>query len=217
MSKPDERPTLDDVLDTYLAAVDEPDLASAQEWGRRFPEHAEAIRDFVTSWKLAASLPANPRSAQIDAASFVQLGMAVVAGVLRREQEKDHAVPPSLPIKNLLTEAKERGLTPADLAIKLGMSVPLVAKLSRRLIDPASIPRELIEATAKLLGRVADEIEFYLEQPPTFAAGAFHRAAGKPTVAGREDFFRAVQSDPVIIDEHRTRWLSLAASGKPSP
>jgi hypothetical protein len=80
---------VDDVLDAYLEAVEVPSHDSARAWGRRFPEHAEAIRDFVTSWKLAARLPADPRAAPIDATTFQQLGMDVVDGVLRREQEKD--------------------------------------------------------------------------------------------------------------------------------
>lgn len=217
MSKPDERPTLDDVLDTYLASMEEPNLETAKEWGRRFPQHAEAIRDFVTSWRLAASLPADPRSAPIDAATFVQQGMLVVEGVFRREQEKDGSASLSLPIESLFAEARVRGLAPADLVTGLGMSIPLVAKLNRRLIDPASIPNELIEAVAQLLGRESEAITFYLEQPPTIAVGAFHRASGKPTIAGRENFFRAVRSDPAITDEHRARWLLLLPSEKPQP
>ncbi len=91
MSKPHKRPTLEDVLDTYLAAVDEPDLDSAREWGRRFPEHAEAILDFARSWMRATTLPADPRAAPMDAASLGRLGMTVVAEVFRAEQEKDRA------------------------------------------------------------------------------------------------------------------------------
>lgn len=214
MSKPEERPALDDVLNTYLAAVDEPDLDSAREWGRRFPEHAEAIRDFVTSWKLAATLPADPHAPPIDSEAFVQRGMAVVAGVFRREQEKDRAVSPPPPIENLLAEAKARGMMPPELAAQLSVSVPLLAKLSRRLIEPASIPRQLVEAAAMLLGRAADAIASYFEQPPTIAAGAFHRASKKPTVASREDFFAAVRSDPAITKERRDHWLSLDPHGK---
>lgn len=217
MSKPEERPALDDVLDTYLAAVEEPDLDSARDWGRRFPEHADAIRDFVMSWKLAATLPPDPRAAPSDEEAFLQRGMAVVAGVLLREQEKDLAASALPPIENLLTEAKARGMTPPELAAKLSLSVPLVAKLSRRLIEPASIPRQLVEAIAGLLGRASDAIASYFELQSTIAAGAFHRASKKPTVAHREDFFAAVQSDPAITKEHRARWLSSAPDGKPRP
>ncbi|WP_437795480.1 hypothetical protein [Sorangium sp. So ce693] len=217
MSKANERPALEDVLDTYLVAVEEPDLDSAREWGRRFPEHAEAIRDFVTSWRLAARLPANPSAAPIDTATFVQRGMTVVAGVLRGEQEKDLAAVTRPPIESLLVEAKARGISTADLAAKLGLSVTLLAKLNRRLLDHASIPRELIQAIAVTLARSADAVALYFAQPPTFAAGAFHRAAGKPAIADREDFFGAVRSDLALTDEHRARWLSLSPGGKPLP
>ena len=217
MSEPNKRPTLDDMLDTYLAAVEEPDLDSAREWGGRFPEHANAILDFVTSWKLAASLPADPRAATIDAVTFVQQSMTIVVGVLRREQEKDLAAVPQPLIESLLADAKARGMTTGDLAARLGLSIPLVSKLNRRLIDLASIPHELTEAIAATLGRTADAVDLYLAQSPTLTAGTFHRAAGKPTIAGKEDFFGAVRSDPALSDEHRARWLSLAHGGRPRP
>lgn len=216
MSEPNKQPTLDDMLDTYLAAVEEPNLDSAREWGRRFPEHADAILDFVTSWELAASLPVDPRADPIDAVMFVQRGMTVVAGVLRREQEKDLAAAPQL-IESLLANAKARGMTTGDLAARLGLSIPLVAKLNRRLIDLVSIPHELIEAIAAALGRTADAVDLYLAQSPALAAGTFHRAAGKPAIAGREDFFGAVRSDPALSNEHRAHWLSLAPEGRSRP
>jgi len=217
MSKPDERPALEDVLDAYLATVEEPELDSAREWAERFPEYAKDIRDFVTSWRLAARLPPDPRAVPIDAATFVQQGMAVVMAVFRSEQEKDRAVFPPGPIESLYAEAQAHSITPVDLAARLDVSLPLVAKLNRRLIDPASIPRELIEAIAATLERVADAVRAYLVRTPTLATGAFHRAATKPAIAGRENFFAAVRADSALTDEQRARWLALAPRGKRSP
>ena len=76
MTKSAKGPALDDVLDTYLAAVEEPNLDSAREWGQRFPEHSGAIRDFAASWMLAACLPADPRS--LSDVAFSEMGKAVV-------------------------------------------------------------------------------------------------------------------------------------------
>ena len=152
----------------------------------------------------------------MDAATFLQLGMAVVAGVFRAEQEKDRAAASERPIESLVAEAKARGMMPGELAARLGASVPLLGKLNRRLLHPASIPGELVADLATTLGRREEAIALYLARPSTLSAGGFHRAKDKPAIADREDFFEAVRSDPALSEEHRVRWLSLAPRGKAS-
>lgn len=217
MSEPEGHPTLEEVLDTYLAAVEEPDVNSAREWGRRFPEHARALRDFAVTWKLAAILPVDPHTTPLDAAAFGERGRAVAEEALRRAQEMDEAETAEPPIETLAAAAKARGLAPSELAARLSLSVPLFAKLNRRLIEPTSIPRELIEDLAAALGQAPGTIARYLAQPSTLAQGAFHRAEGKPGIVAREDFTSAVRADPALSDDQRARWLLLASPGTPSP
>lgn len=214
MNRPDEQPTLEDVLDTYLTAVEEPDLRSAREWRQRFPQYAEAIQDFVVSWKLATGLPANPHVRQPETAAFLERGRSLIADVFRRLQEEEQTATTGPSIDTLLSAAKARGIGPGDLAVKLDVSIPLVGKLNRRLIEPASIPRELIEALALNLGYEQGSISRYLAQPPTITTGTFHRAAGKPTIAAREDFETAVRTDSALTPGQRARWLSLAVLGR---
>lgn len=217
MSNPKKRPTLDDVLDAYLLEVEGPTIKSAQEWAQRFPEHAKVLLEFVASWKLAEVLPANNQAPVLDVATFVEQGMVVAGKMLRNEQQEEHAVVSRAPIESLLADAKALGLTSATLAARTGMSIPLITKFHRRLLDPASIPVEAIDELARELNRVVSDISRYLAQPPVAATAAFHRAQTKPSLVGQEDFFNAVRSDPSLTEAQRTRWLSLEPNNEHSP
>jgi len=216
-------PTLDDVLDTYLDAVEEPTLASARDWGRRFPEYADALRSLAVNWKLADRIPEEPEANEIDEDAFVKRGMSIATGLLEAEKKKDLAAANQAlaeakrPIESLFMAAKAVGLTTDSLASNIGISAALVTKLHRRLLKPTSLPQQLVEAIALVIRESVDSVALYLAQPPASAAGALYRAQTKPKVATQEDFFAAVRSDASLNEEARAHWLSLESKRKFSP
>jgi hypothetical protein len=51
---------LEDVLDAYLASVDEPSSGALAEWIRRFPDYSQELTEFAAAWALMEALPLDP-------------------------------------------------------------------------------------------------------------------------------------------------------------
>jgi transcriptional regulator with XRE-family HTH domain len=198
-------PSLEDVLRAYAAAADGPSSSALGDWTRRYPQYARELEEFAETWALSRWLPAAPEAASVDEARLIERGVDIVRGLRAR-----HAAAPRPAIQGLLSEAKQRGLTIQQLAVRAGLGVILVRKLDRRLIRFASIPREAIDALAAALGREASAVASYLQGGATFAAAASHLAEEAPRLAEPEDFFAAVRADTTMPDERRRAWLRLA-------
>lgn len=80
----------------------------------------------------------------------------------------------------ILGSARARGLTPKRLGDLLGLGRSVVAKLDRRLINPASIPARLFHAVAEVLGHAPEDIRAYLALPPALSPAASYRASVAP-------------------------------------
>jgi hypothetical protein len=93
------------------------------------------------------------------------------------------------------------------------LSLVLLRLLDRRLIRFASIPREVIDALARVLGREAAAITHYLQGAATLAQGTRYYSVSTPALAQQQDFFDAVRSDPALSDDERARWLALEPPG----
>lgn len=210
MNDQQERQTLEDVLDEFVASGAGPNSASLAEWIRRYPQYERELTEFAASWSLMKWLPPSPDAEEVDEETLVLRGMSVVQNLLHRQEQE--AAPPETvaPITSLLDEGRARGLTPRQLAQAAGLGEILLRKLDRRLVRYASIPREAVEALAAALRREAQNVAAYLQQRPKFAAAAQYRAEQAPELAEPEDFFTAVRADPTMTDEQRARWLALA-------
>jgi hypothetical protein len=207
-----ERERLEDVFDAYVASEAGPNSASLAEWIHRYPEYARELTAFAASWSLMTWLPPSPDAEEVDEETLVLRGMSVIQNLLhRKEQERaPAAIGAVAPIASLLEEGRARGLGPRQLAQAADLGDISLRKLDRRLIRFGSIPREAIEGLAGAIHRGADSVAQYLQQGPTFAAAARHRAEQAPQLAEPEDFFDAVRNDPTMSDEQRARWVALA-------
>ena len=198
---------LDAALDAFLASEADPNGPALDEWIRRYPQYARELTEFAATWTLMRCLPPSPDAPEVNEESLVRRGMAVVQPLLDGQGLTAPATPP---LASLLEAGRGRGLAPRQLAQAAGLGDSLLRKLDRRLIRYTSIPREAIEALAAVLQREAEAVAQYLQQGPTFAAAAQHRAEQAPQLAEPEDFFSAVRSDPTMPEERRARWLALA-------
>lgn len=210
MNDEKERAGLEDVLDAFVASGADPNSASLAKWIRRYPQYERELTEFAASWSLMRWLPPSPDAEEVDEETLVLRGMSVVQNLLHRKEQAAAPTATEAPIASLLDEGRSRGLTPRQLARAAGIGEILLRKLDRRLVRYASIPHEAVEALAVAIQREDETVTRYLQQGPTFAAAAQHRAEQAPELAEPEDFFAAVRNDPTMTAEQRARWLALA-------
>jgi len=129
-------------------------------------------------------------------------------GNLKGDIEKVATVPEP-GIENILSCAKKLGLDAPGLADATGLSVVLVTKLDRRLIDYGSIPAKIFDVLANALHATTALVSEYLQQPPALAVEARFRADENPKIPEQQNFFDAVRSDKSISEQRRIALLSL--------
>lgn len=208
MNDQTERPTLEDVLDAFIASGADPNGGSLAEWIQRYPEYTDELTEFAVNLSLLDTLPTSPDAEKIEAGTLVLRGMSILQNLLYR-QEQASVVPTAVPLTSIVNEGKVHGLTLRQLAQAAGLGELVVSKLERRRIRFASIPREAIEAMAAAIHRDVESLVRYLQQGPAFAPAAQHRAEQAPQLR-EEDFATAVQNDPTMSPEERAHWLALA-------
>lgn len=202
MNQHNGREKLEDVLNYYTASVSEPSRAVLWEWIQRYPHYERELTEFTVSWTLMENLPMHPEAKEANEETLVRRGMSVVEQLLPEDQ----------PLAGLLSESKAQGLSLHELADATGLSPALVAKLDRRLIRLTTIPGEKIEALARTIRRVPEEVVSYLQGQPQFLAGAQYHAEEAPKLPEQQDFFEAVQEDRGLSEDRRRHLLALKRS-----
>ena len=210
MNRPTEKERLETILDAYVASGVGPN-SPLDGWLQSYPEFEREIVEFGASWSLVNWLPPAPDAKQVDEETLVLRGMSVVQNLLHK-QSWGPALDSVAPFESLIAEGRARGFEPRGLAQAAGLGDSLLRKLDRRLITPASIPRELIRRLAQLIQREAITITVYLRQGPTLGAATEHRSEQAPKLMGLEDFYDAVRADPTISREHAEHWFALERS-----
>ncbi len=190
---------LEMVLTQYADAVAAGD-ANVARWLVAYPQHARELAGFAA-----------------DLACYSDLGEACM-----EEPDSDDApfmaalarfTPPQrcAPIASLCHEAQRFGLSTNELAARLGLDVSVIAKLDKKLIRPATLPRRLVAVVAEALQRSVDEVAAYLRTPlaPATAVRALSfRAPSAPVVPKGETFADAIRSAPEMLEEARSGWLA---------
>jgi hypothetical protein len=189
---------LEDILDAYMAS--KPDIAVLAEWIGRFPEYEQELTAFTVSWSLTETLPPTQAAQETTSEELLHRGRTIIGSIL-------------YPLAGLVAEAGARGLSANEVVEATGLSLVLLRLLDRRLIRFASIPREVIDALAQVLGREAAAIAHYLQGAATLAQGTRYYSVSTPALAQQQDFFDAVRSDPALSDDERARWLALEPPG----
>jgi hypothetical protein len=196
--------TLDDIIDEMVASSPEPSYTALAEWVRRYPQYERELTDFAVAWSLVDRVPAAAEEVREDAASA---HMDRVRSLI-----KDYApsAVESAAIRGLIAEGQAQGLSARQLAEKSGLSVSLVTKLDRRLIQFASIPREVVSAIAEAINREAQTVARYLQGGALLAPSASYRAEEAPSLPEQQSFAEAVSADRMLSPEDRQRLLSYA-------
>ncbi len=113
------------------------------------------------------------------------------------------------PISGLFAEGKARGMTNFKLADAAELSIALITKLDRRLIDFLTIPGQVIQDLARALERSVESVSQYLQGPPLIPSRAEFKAEQTPRVTRVEDFYEAVRRDKSLSEARRQRLLAM--------
>lgn len=199
--------SFDALLDAYLMSGDADNPRALASWVRRHPEYGQELTEFALRRTMLAALP-EPADDPEEENEILSRGMAIVRGILYEPREA--LAPRAAPLTDLLAEANARGVDARGLARSLRLTPPLITRLHRRLIRVGSIPVQLLEQLAELLGREVDSIVAYLQQPPVLQTGLNYKSETLPTAGEVEDFFTALRADHRLAQENRLYWEQYA-------
>jgi hypothetical protein len=210
MMTQNEKPTLDDVLNEFVAAYEEPTAEALESWAARYPQYRDELIDFSASWAEQLVLPDAPELSAEEEKLLVDRAMSHVQNVTFKRDQNAAKQSESRSIASLTGEAKRAGMDVQEFAKACGLDVALVSKLNSRQIRPGSIPAGLVSHIARLLGASIDAVGAYLALPPQALAGRAYLSRGKPQSGQQQSFADAVRGSS-LSDAEKARWLDEAA------
>lgn len=204
-------PTLDDVLNEFMAAYEKPTAEALNSFVLRYPHFQEELVDFAAAWKEQELLPESEPLSEAEEQLLVDRAMSHVQNVaFKHEQERDDSAANSTPMISLADEAKKNGMKPKEFAKACQLDLPIFSKLSKRQIRPETIPGTLTSHIARLLGRPVGSVIEYFAAPPQGMAGQAFLAREKPQASEQQTFTDAVRNSS-LSEAEKARWLDQAA------
>jgi len=209
MIRNEKAPTLDDVLNEFVAEYERPTSEALEVWVGRYPQFRRELIDFVAAWVEETTLPESPALTVEEEERIVDRAMSHALNVSfnRDEQPRQFGVNA---IESLIGEAKNAGMSVADFTKGCGLDLVLITKLNNRRILPETIPSRLVSHVARLVGKTADGVMEYLGGPPRLLSGQSFLSKEKPRTFERESFADAVRSSS-LSEEEKAHWLDEAA------
>lgn len=205
-----KEPTLNDVLNEFVAAYEKPTAEALESWAVRYPQFRNELVDFAASWAAQLVLPPAQELSAEEEKLLVDRAMSHVQNVAYKRSETGAAQTEDRSINSLTVEAKREGMNAQEFAKACGLDLALVTKLNNRQIRPQSIPARLVSHIARLLSATVDAVSAYLTAPPQALAGRSFLARGKPQSAEQQSFADAVRASS-LSEPEKARWLDEAA------
>lgn len=173
-----------------------------KNWLDRYPQ----LTDEFLSWHASAPLLAHMDKLPADSA----LEEAVLnTGMESFERHINRAESTITTIKSLLDSGIKLGFKPAELAMQIGIGKIILARLNQRLIEIETVPIQIIERLAVTLQVQIDQIKAYLSQPVQLKSGISYKADQAPRAGEKQTFQYAVESDPELSSEQKSKLLAL--------
>ena len=203
---------MDDVLMAYAearaAAPD--DKALLRLWTARYPQCADTLiavdcARFAVGMTLGDSVEDG-----LEDAGAAALGRDALAAW------RAATAAPKPPLTSLVSDAALRGLDVTRLTEVLRLDRLLLGRLEQRLLDAATLPRQLVQQIARILERSPDEVASYLRGSPRVAAQAHFRARRAPALsssAERSSFAQALEVSQNLSEEDRAYWQGEVEAG----
>ncbi len=200
------KPDRDEVLWRFTEEYRK-DPTALRRWSRRYPEYAE---DFVAEVALGCriELPSDqglPMYELASGGSETRPMAEVMLAAMRTA--RDHG---SGPLTSIVERARSLGIEPSRLSATLNLGKSVVAKLERRLVDPATVPAALFRKLGKVLGVSSEAVRSYLDRPPTLAMAASYKAQVAPQMLLRDS--QPHYREPRCVEFEMSRRLMDAKS-----
>jgi hypothetical protein len=206
-----QTPTLDDVLNEFMAEQSRPQADALEVLAKRYPQFQRELIDFAAAWAEQLTLPAETELSPEQEKLLVDRAMSHMVNVtFNREEKAQEPVKKAAPLQNLTGEAKKSGYELQEFAKACGLDLALVTKLNNRLISLNTIPPRLISHIGRLLSRSIEEISYYLSMSPADLATKSFLARKKPQRPKQQSFAEAIRGSS-LSDAEKTRWLDEAA------
>ena len=213
MTNSSEVSNVDDIINEYASLPGGPSHAALLQWIKRYPKFKEELTEFTVAWALQDGLPPAKDAEVVDTETLVLRGMSVVEDLLHQKENLADAregASPTPEIESLMAAGRDLNLGLHAMATGCDLSLALMAKLNRRLIELSSIPGQLVQQLAKSLEVSPASLKAYFQRPIALADGARYRSSTRPAPpAAKENFFEAVRMDPSLSESQRVRWLTL--------
>jgi hypothetical protein len=190
---------LEEVLDAIMMTEPDPSYDALVRWSAKYPEHADELADFFATWGVQAALP---ETVELD---HDKIAHRVVSAALAKLDAEN---PLPSPAPRIGAAVKAAGLSEDELGERCELDVTLIAKLDRRLIHVATIPRLLLERIGLALGRGAEAVRQMLDGPPLGLPAPTYKSKVRPAPFA-QDFADAVRAS-TLPDDAKQRWLEVA-------
>lgn len=175
-----------------------------EDYARRYPQYVDEITDFVTYYyAVEVGLPT-------DTTSMPSLSVGSRAA-LNLAWER---VNTPLPVEAVTLEmlAQRQRFSFVRLAALIDVSVDLVELISKNQLDPASIPREILQRLVSVLGQSMAVVRRALGLPDIPSTPRIAEARATYTLSTRSklpSFREALMASEQISPAQRNRWLAF--------
>jgi transcriptional regulator with XRE-family HTH domain len=203
---------LDELLQTYFLETKSPQVDLLEKWVNKHPQFEKELRDFTVAWSMIEFFCEGESLEHMSDRNILDNETRIAEFLKEAKKILPTRSADKMPISSLIVEAKQNDITIEDLAKRIDLSVPIVAKLDSRLIEYVSIPLEVLEGLAEAILREIILIARYLNQPPKLSQIASYKSHRKPSIPKKENFFDVIRHDDELSNRQRVRWLTLEDS-----
>jgi len=184
------------LLDFRVEAAGAPNPAILDTYCRKYPQYARELASYAVQWLIGDALAAVPSANQVaySAGSSTLVSRAISRFHDRLQSSAEDA---GAQIGGKTMGNPFEGLAIArkrQIRDEIGLDQGLFAKFQNRLIEAATVPRQLVERIAHLVGTTPEGFLAHLQGPPAMHAVPEFKAHQKPSVTtGKESFEEAVR------------------------
>lgn len=195
------------LLEFRVEAAGAPNPAVLDAYCRKYPQHARELASYAVQWLIGDALAATSPAREADYSGSSPLVSRAISRF--HDRLRTHAAEDGAQNLGKATRNPFEGLAIArkrEIRDQLGLDQALFAKFQNRLIDAATVPRQLVERFARLVDSTPEAFLGYMAAPPAMHAAADFKAQEKPLVGARkESFEEAVRKSS--LDEKKKQAL----------
>ena len=208
-----DTPTLDDVLNEFMAENPVPTADAIEATARLHPQYRRDLIEFAAAWAEQMALPPTPELNEEKEKAVVNRAMSHVANVSYARNEFTQSGRSKSPLTDLLADAETNGYTPEDFAKECGIDLSLLDKLNKRKISPDTIPPQLLSQVSRRLNRVVAIVADFFAGPLPATVTRSMSTSKNGHEEIQQSFEEAVRESSLTAEE-KAHWLAIIKSAQ---